>query len=777
MNDKKNVFDIPIRPKKNLKEPDEIRTVVSNNPELPNDDIKEELNISNVPEVDDDSAIQSSAEDLNLVVQPPEEDLESNNGELDNQDNLSQPNPEIDSLQDDSEENLTLVTDDLEPENKILNEGQEIVINDSNDNISHDIKEPEEELNDSNNNLENSVDTPIDNSINDQTIDSTSSTLPEEPLSENELVAEQTEEIPEVVDNQGNPNLEESSLDNLNQDKSLSNEPVANEPINDNQNNIESANPVSNINDPSNINPNVLEENLNNQEQPPLIDSSLPNIDTNQIIDDSSQIITPFNEDPNGIPVSSGEDSSKPELVNNDLDNKSEDNNEPLNSTEEMTPMTLNVSTVNIPDTLESNFGVIGDDKTSVMPVVSSSEETNNVSSNKKQSEEAKKEKKPKKKSKHLKIIIPVILVILIFGLIGFGFYRFFFAVNPASDIAKKLRKIGNDYNSILSSNEIYKSMLNDSELMYSGIINVDNNDSKTVISLDGGLSKEIERLGLSIAINKDDIKEADLAFLILRNSYFINLVEDGNFYRFYPDNEIDVNNLIDIINLKTVFDGAANTFEKYFNKDMFSPNIMRVSINDKKKIVNNYTYTIKADKANEIIKSFLDSLQNETIKSILKEYLKPDLNSDVDLQAYVTLKGLEDVILYYDSHKIVISFLNDNSYKISFDSYDVTIIQKDNKIDLKINNNKTNKSSDINISWENEKKDNSSFYNLNIDYKKGNDITKIKFTNELKSVSSAALLNPYNIIEYDEYEVKSLYEDDLNKTLPYSKIISFIKK
>ena len=805
MSNDKNVFDIPIIPKKIKKEPKDSLIDDYDNPIIDDKVVEKTMPISDAEEQDQES--------ISNTIQVEDKTTSSLDDGVDNQlktknsdDELVNEN--VESVADSSsEEPAQLGNIEIDLPDFVPDYDSDVIKDDnaneesSNDNTSGEEQNTTDNESTSDDVIDNSKETeqPLpDDKENDVVLDSPSLdlTTDSEPV-DTDLSSTETIETLDILDD--NPedipvvgDLSPEKSENEENTDSLVSEPVTEEIIPDQtgviMDSVTKDVPLQSEGQPEH---NNLEENANQDLPNDLMTDSIDNQtpDLVSLMSSELQLSSPENTQNSPLEV---ENANSDQPMNQEVPTEINQIDQ-LSSVQEITPMSLNATAGVIPDTLDQNYGVIGDDGTSVMPII---EPNVNQNENVKEAKKAKKEKKKKEKvkkekpvkqpknedepgkSKILKFLIPVFAFVAIFiGTIAFIAYRFFGAVDPVKTLAGKIREIGNEYNSIISNNELYKTITENKELAYSGKLSLNDSEKETVINLDGGLSKDTKKLSLSASINQSGEEDVNLAFVLLNGSAFIRLLKDSYFYRFPLENNIGLDDYMNLINLKPLFDTTSDVLLNNLSKDKLSSDVMRVNLIYKTKWVNNYTYTMNADKANQIIKAFLDSIKDESHKNFISNYIKPNLTSEAKIKFFVSLKGLEGMAVEYDQKQFKIISTGNSSYAIAYESYIINFEMVNDNINIKITNKKDNKVTSLNIKYSGEIKDSSAFGNLNIDYKWPNKNQNIKLENEVKSVSNVTLLSPTNFLNYSNEDVQEKFNEEYQKTLPYSKIIDELKK
>ena len=439
----------------------------------------------------------------------------------------------------------------------------------------------------------------------------------------------------------------------------------------------------------------------------------------------------------------------------------------------EPTPEPASAPVEPIPEILDSNYGVISEEPAApaVIPTPAASSEGDLPTA------DLDPEVKLALGEKiHVGVGKPVVFgILIVIGIIGFLVYRLFFSVNPGLAIANMLRKAGNQYNEILSSNEIYKMLDSKDEVIYEGTLSLKSEKEDLSLNLTGGISKESNVSSLDETIKDNGNVIAKKSIMTVNNSYFMKTNSD-TYYRFIEDKPIDIDSYLSMYDFKPALDNIADVIEQEFRKDKFESGLMRIKIDGKVKIVNNYSLVIDADRANELLDEMLGSIKNKHTKDIFKSYLPEKFNKEVQVNVYASFKGFEQLVVTYDGIRVKIT-PKKSSYVIIYDYYKVNIDKSDNGIKIKIDDTEKDEVANYDITWESKTEDNSATYNLNVDYDKNGTPMVLSFKNELKAVSSANLKFPTKFINCNSKELKDKYENEYNEYQKYLDKFNLLEK
>ncbi len=380
----------------------------------------------------------------------------------------------------------------------------------------------------------------------------------------------------------------------------------------------------------------------------------------------------------------------------------------------------------------------------------------------------------PGKKSP-LKAIIISVVAIFVVGFIVLGFMIFrFFSVDFVSEASNSIKQIANDYSTIISGIDAYKIINEADEWQYTATIKSNNNTA----DIEGGLSKDSNKFTIKSNMKLDDDTTANMSLIALNSSVFVRYVEDSYYYRFVQDEMIDLNNYISAIDLKPVLDSIADNINKNIKKDKFSSDLVHFKlINGKTKLVNKYSYKIPNQKAVEILNAFMKSIKNPVVKRFLINKGFDHVYGDVEVNAIVSLSGLEEIRISHNYKTLTLSTPKNGSFIIGYDKYIYNFNRNGNNLVVTVNNTKTSDKKDLNIKWDTSKKENSGLFNLTASVSDKAGKRDLTLDAEVKAVDKAILESPYNFEMADDPYIKDIFEIEYKSGMNSIDKFNIIKK
>ena len=230
----------------------------------------------------------------------------------------------------------------------------------------------------------------------------------------------------------------------------------------------------------------------------------------------------------------------------------------------------------------------------------------------------------------------------------------------------------------------------------------------------------------------------------------------------------IDASKIVNAIDFKPALDKMADILEDELKKSTYESGLMRVMINGKVKLINNYSYVIEKEKANSIIASMFESVENEYTRQLLKKIIPKNFNSNVEINIYASINGFEQLVFTYDGIRVKISPQKDGSYIIIYDYYNFKINKTNNGLYVTIKDTEANTESKLEYKWENTSTDNGAKFSLTVECDDNGIPSTLNVNSEFKSVASSNLQFPGQFTTANNDTVLERYNSEYNFIKPY---------